>query len=139
MDCGSIRDGSGVLLVVRTAGTVSGFNASREMRTRDNGKAILRRAFKHLEREVPGRVAWIIRNLRHPQARWVRVPAGVLLVFGGVFSILPFLGIWMLPLGLLLVARDVPFLRVPVGRFTIWGTQKWAAIRQRVFQRSLER
>ncbi len=106
-------------------------NASDEMRTRDNGKAILRRAFKHLERELPARVAWSIRNLRHPRAHWMRIPAGVLLVLGGVFSILPFLGIWMLPLGLLLVAHDVPVLREPAARFTIWGTRKWVALRQR--------
>lgn len=50
-----------------------------------------------------------------------------------VFSILPFLGIAMLPLGLMLIIRDVPFLCVPVGRLTIWGTRKWAAVRLRVF------
>ncbi len=106
------------------------------MRPADNGKATLRRAFKHLEREVPGKVAWTIRNLRHPHARWVRIPTGVLLVIGGVFSILPFLGIWMLPLGLLLIAHDVPLLREPVGRFTIWSIQRWETLRQRFFRRS---
>ncbi|MFL5202902.1 MAG: hypothetical protein ACJ8B9_12530, partial [Microvirga sp.] len=60
---------------------------------------------------------------------WIRIPIGGLLVLGGVFSILPFLGIWMLPLGLLLIAHDVPFLRDPVARFTIWATRKWAALR----------
>jgi hypothetical protein len=39
----------------------------------------------------------------------------------------------MLPLGLLLIAYDVPFLRAPVGRFTIWGVRKWTAFRQRFF------
>jgi hypothetical protein len=33
------------------------------------------------------------RWLRRPSSRWVRIPAGVLLVGGGVLSILPFLGI----------------------------------------------
>jgi hypothetical protein len=110
-------------------------DASGKMQT-NNGKAILRRAFKHLEREVPERVAWTIRNLRHPKAQWIRIPAGVLLVLGGVFSILPFLGIWMLPLGLLLIAYDVRFLREPVGRFTIWGARKWASFRQWFFRQS---
>ena len=95
----------------------------------DNGKAILRRAFRQLEHEVPGRVARVLRSLRHPDSRWVRIPVGVLLVFGGIFSILPFLGIWMLPLGLLLIAYDVPVLRKPVGRFTIWSTDKWVSLR----------
>ena len=100
------------------------------MRPSNNGRAILRRAFRHLEHEVPGRVARVLRSLRHPNSRWIRIPAGVLLVLGGIFSILPFLGIWMLPLGLLLIAYDVPVLREPVGRFTLWGIRKWVAVRQ---------
>jgi hypothetical protein len=48
---------------------------------------------------VPGKVARVLRSLRHPKARWIRIQARVLLVLGGIFSILPFLGIWMLPLG----------------------------------------
>lgn len=103
------------------------------MQTTNNGRAILRRAFKNLEHEVPGRVARVLRNLRHPNARWIRIPTGVLLVLGGIFSILPFLGIWMLPLGLLLIAYDVPVLRAPVGRFTLWGIRRWTALRERLF------
>jgi|1185.fasta_scaffold445296_1 hypothetical protein len=95
----------------------------------DEGQRLLRRAFKELEGQVPETVARMIRRLRHPRAGWVRIPMGVLLVLGGIFSILPGLGIWMLPLGLLLIAYDVPFLRLPVGRFTIWSTAKWASFR----------
>ena len=100
------------------------------------GKATLRRAFRQLEHEVPGKVARVLRNLRHPHARWIRLPVGVLLILGGIFSILPFLGLWMLPLGLLLIAYDVPFLREPIGRFTLWGIKKWASFRQRFLSRS---
>ncbi|MDQ4061917.1 MAG: hypothetical protein M3145_12585 [Pseudomonadota bacterium] len=106
------------------------------MRAAESGRAILRRAFRHLEHEVPGRVARVLRSLRHPDARWIRIPVGTLLVLGGVFSILPFLGIWMLPLGLLFIAYDVPVLRKPIGRFTIWGVRKWASLRQWLFPRS---
>jgi hypothetical protein len=95
----------------------------------ESGRAILRRAFRHLEREVPESVARVIRRLRHPHARWVRIPVGVLLIAGGIFSILPLLGIWMLPLGLLLIAYDVPFLRRPVGRFTIGAARRWTTLR----------
>ena len=101
----------------------------------DTGKIVLRRAFKHLEQEVPDSVARLMRRLRHPHARWIRIPAGILLTLGGIFSILPVLGIWMLPLGLLLMAYDVPFLREPVGSSTIWGMRKWVALRER-FRRS---
>jgi hypothetical protein len=94
------------------------------------GQRVLRIAFWHLERELPEPVARALQRLRRPQARWFRIPLGGVLIVGGVFSFLPVLGIWMLPLGLLLIAYDVAFLREPVGRFTIWGAQKWGACRK---------
>jgi hypothetical protein len=102
---------------------------------RESGRAILRRAFQNLEREVPPGAARMMRRLRHPHARWIRLPLGVLLVLGGVFSIFPLLGIWMLPLGLLLIAIDVPALRRPLGHFSIWATRKWVALRERAGRR----
>ena len=38
-------------------------------------------------------------------------PAGLVLILGGVLSFLSIRGIWMLPLGLLLLAEDLPVLR----------------------------
>jgi hypothetical protein len=93
-------------------------------------KRLLREAFKHLEQELPESVARALRWLRHPDSRLIRIPVGLLLIIGGIFSFLPALGIWMLPLGLLLIAYDVPFLRRPVASFTMWVTQKWAAFRE---------
>jgi hypothetical protein len=100
-----------------------------------SSKQVLRRAFRELEQELPTKGARIVRKLRHPDARWIRIPVGLLLVAGSVFSVLPVLGIWMLPLGLLLLAYDVPFLRRPIGRFTIWATLKWRKFRQRFRRR----
>jgi hypothetical protein len=94
-----------------------------------DGRQELRQAFRRFEKEVPAWIASAMRWLRHPDSRWVRIPVGVLLILGGVFAILPGLGIWMLPLGLLLLAADVPFLRRPVARFTVWSAEKWAAFR----------
>jgi len=51
------------------------------------------------------------RWLRRPEARWARIPAGVLLMVGGCLAILPFFGLWMLPLGLMLLADDIAPLR----------------------------
>ena len=99
------------------------------------GKRILRQAFKDLERELPERLARVVRRLRHPDARWIRIPVGLLAVVGGIFSFLPVLGIWMLPLGLLLLAYDIPFLRKPVGRFTISAAWRWARLRRWVGRR----
>src|SRR5215210_9117668 len=93
------------------------------------GKRVLRTAFRRLEQELPDRLGRAMRWLRHPHSRWIRLPVGLLLILGGIFSILPGLGIWMLPLGLLLIAPDVPFLRKPIGHSTIWGADKWAASR----------
>ncbi len=70
------------------------------------------------------------------------MPFGLLLIFGGILPVLPGLGIWMLPLGLLLIALDVPFLRKPIGHSTIWGADKWAASRpllRRWWSRSFRR
>jgi hypothetical protein len=111
---------------------LSAMDTSKSMR-HESGRAVLRQAFRRLEHEVPGKVARVLRSLRHPDSRWVRIPAGILLILGGIFSILPFLGLWMLPLGLLLIAYDIPILQKPVGRFTLWAVHKWAAFRQRYF------
>jgi hypothetical protein len=69
---------------------------------------------------LPARTQASVRWLRRPSSRWVRVPAGVLLIVGGIFSILPLLGLWMLPLGLMLLADDVPLLRMWRGRLLDW-------------------
>lgn len=96
-----------------------------------DGRQELRRAFRRFEQEVPAWFGSGLRWLRHPRSRWIRIPSGLLLMLGGIFAILPGLGIWMLPLGLLLLAGDIPVLRKPVARFTIWSAEKWAGVRQR--------
>ena len=80
------------------------------------GKAEARlvRQFAWIGKRFPaahGTLTWV----RRPSARLVRLPAALLLIVGGVFSFLPILGLWMLPLGLLLLAVDVPALERPVG------------------------
>jgi hypothetical protein len=62
---------------------------------------------------------WAGRNfdrLRQPEAVLVRVPAGIALTGGGMLGFLPVLGVWMLPLGLALLAYDVPPMRPPLAR-----------------------
>ncbi len=100
-----------------------------------DGRQELRQAFRRFEQEVPPWFGKALRRLRHPRARWVRLPAGALLVVGGIFSILPVLGIWMLPIGLLLLAGDIPFLRRPVARLTVWASDRWVQLRQRFRRR----
>lgn len=61
--------------------------------------------------------------LRQPAARWVRIPAGILLVLGSVLFILPVFGLWMLPFGLMLLAEDVAPLRRLTDRLLQWIEQ----------------
>lgn len=76
--------------------------------------AQLDRQFDALERDIP-RLRRFIRFLRSHRARPIRVPLGIALILGGVFSFLPILGIWMLPLGLMVLAIELPFLQAPVA------------------------
>lgn len=85
----------------------------------------LNRMLDRLERQLPGWVARPLRWLRAPGLRWLRILLGLLLILGGVFSILPLLGLWMLPLGLLLLAQDIPFLRRPTRRFLLWVERRY--------------
>lgn len=69
---------------------------------------------------LPDRWRKAVRRLRQPSARWVRIPAGVLLIIGSGFSILPVLGLWMMPLGLVLLAEDIPALHRLRARTLDW-------------------
>lgn len=85
----------------------------------------LERSLHWLERKLPNLAAPMIRFVRANHSVWVRVPAGVGLVLGGVFSFLPVLGVWMLPLGLLVLARDVPVMQRPAARMLAWIERRW--------------
>ncbi len=69
--------------------------------------------------------------LREPSRLWLRVSAAILFILGGIFSILPVLGLWMLPLGLALLAQDVPGLKVPLEKSARWIEATWARLKER--------
>jgi hypothetical protein len=89
----------------------------------------LEEAFDAIERAAPHSLARTLRWMRRPQARVVRLPLGLLCIVGSFFWFLPVLGLWFLPLGLLLIAQDVPFLRRPVGRMTLYLLDRWKHLR----------
>jgi|SRR3954447_10008578 len=91
----------------------------------------LDRSFERLQRRLPIPIARMIGGLRNPSARWVRIPAGVLLIMGGLVGFLPILGFWMVPLGLLLLAQDVPFLKRPTSKAIVWGERIWTRWQRR--------
>jgi hypothetical protein len=86
----------------------------------------LNRQFERIQQKLPGPISRFLRWLRKPSSRWVRIPAGILLIVGGILSFLPILGLWMLPLGLLLLAQDLPFLQRPMRRLLTRTEQRWA-------------
>jgi hypothetical protein len=80
---------------------------------------------KKFEERLPDGVARIIGWLRQPSSSFVRIPVAGVLILGGFVGFLPILGFWMIPLGLLLIAKDVPFLRGPIVRVLVWAERKW--------------
>ena len=90
----------------------------------------LEEAFDELEREAPDFLTRAIFWLRKPEARIVRLPLGILFIVAGFLWFLPVVGLECLPIGLLLIAQDVPFLRRPVGRMTLWLLDRWVQLRK---------
>jgi hypothetical protein len=86
-------------------------------------------AYHALLQELPEPVARALSRLRAPGMRWVRVGFGVLFMAGGALSFLPVLGIELLPLGVLLLAQDMPPLHRPVGVATLWFVERVRAIK----------
>lgn len=97
-------------------------------RTKD-GEERLNEAFDRLEEALPSPAARFLEWLRHPKARYIRLFLGFLLILAGFFWFLPVIGLELLPIGLLIIAMDVPFLRKPIAWFVMWGLEKWAALR----------
>ena len=91
----------------------------------------LDRHFAWFQRKLPPGPSKFVGWLRKPSSIYARVPLAFLLIVGGIFSFLPVLGLWMLPLGLLLFAQDVPPLQKPMAHGLGWIERKWLE-RQRV-------
>jgi uncharacterized RDD family membrane protein YckC len=82
------------------------------------------------EQRLPEWIARKSQALRESRARIWRVPAAGFLIVGGFLGFLPILGFWMVPLGLILLAVDLPALRPPLARMLHWIERKWPAASQ---------
>ena len=71
----------------------------------------LQRLLDALPSPIARSYAWLVQPGRH----WVRWPVAILFLIGGCLWFLPILGLWMLPLGLILIGHDIP----PVHRATL--------------------
>ncbi len=92
-------------------------------------KRRLLRQFAVMERRIPG-LRRPLRLLLRDGGGMVRMPFAVLLMAGGLFSFLPFLGVWMLPLGLVLLSLDFVLLRRPTARMMVLGERLWLRFRR---------
>lgn len=83
------------------------------------------RWFARFEREFYPRalklLTWTGRNVPFG----VRTFVGILLIAGGFLGFLPVLGFWMLPLGIMVTALDIPPLR---NRMLRWISRKARAV-----------
>lgn len=91
---------------------------------------VLHRRLDRIQRLLPATLALWLQHLRKPSASWVRVPLGIFFILGGIFSVLPVFGLWMLPLGLVLLALDVALLRRPTAALIVGGERRWHRLRR---------
>ncbi|MFZ0663042.1 MAG: hypothetical protein WAM66_10150 [Acidobacteriaceae bacterium] len=82
------------------------------------------RPLRRLLAALPAPIRRGFTRLRRARRPWLRVSLGILLTLGGLLSFLPLLGLWMLPLGILLLAEDLRFLRRPAMRM-LGAVQSW--------------
>ncbi|QEH95333.1 hypothetical protein [Gluconobacter thailandicus] len=77
-----------------------------------------------LIRKLPGWMQRALIWLRKPERKWVRIPAGILFMLGGCMAFLPVLGVWMVPVGILLLSEDIPFFRRLMKKALSWIQRK---------------
>jgi hypothetical protein len=73
-----------------------------------------------------------------PRSRLLRIAIGILFIVGGFFAILPVLGFWMVPLGLLVLSIDIPRVRRWRRRFAVWFIRRYPGLAARLHLRTPE-
>jgi hypothetical protein len=66
-----------------------------------------------------------------PGNRVVRIALGVVLILLGLVGFLPVLGFWMVPLGLIVLSVDVPFIRRLNRRVSVFVSRWWTGRKAR--------
>ena len=96
-------------------------------------RAVRRELDRYLTRIGTYLPGWLCRTviwLRKPSRVPARAAVSLLLIAGGFLSFLPVLGLWMLPLGLIVISQDIQFLRRPLLRSFQWVDRKWQGWRK---------
>jgi hypothetical protein len=85
---------------------------------------------KKLDR-LPPRLRRLIQKLRNARPIWLKLIAAALLIVGGLLWFLPLVGIWMLPLGLLILVDEFPVAKRLLVRVLV-RIEGWAARKKKV-------
>jgi len=70
------------------------------------------------------RIKKLFRRENLPKSRGARIALGILLVLFGMVGFLPVLGFWMVPVGLAILAVDIPAVRRLTRKVTL-GLGRW--------------
>lgn len=73
--------------------------------------------------KLPPRLGRFVKKLLEPQRKKLRIALGIFFILAGIFSFLPVLGLWMLPLGMILLAQDNKFCRNLSARLLGWAAK----------------
>jgi hypothetical protein len=91
----------------------------------------LNRYLDRLGAYLPDWLCRTVKWLRRPDRFIARIVVSSVLVLGGLFSFLPVLGLWMLPLGLIVISQDLIFLQRPLVRVFKWTEHQFRNLRAR--------
>jgi hypothetical protein len=97
-------------------------------------RAVRRELDRYLDRAGDYLPGWLCRTviwLRKPERFIARVAVSLLLFAGSLLWFLPVLGLWMLPLALIIISQDLPFLQRPLVRTFRWTERQWRNWRNR--------
>ena len=97
----------------------------------DRQQRRLERQFSAIVRASPTIGAAIIR-FRDRSSIFLRLSLAILLIIGGLLAFLPIFTIWMFPVGVLLLATDLPFLRPIVSTTIIRLRRRLISFRRRL-------
>jgi hypothetical protein len=79
--------------------------------------------------DIKARMRRIFSRKNLPRSRWARIAIGLLLALGGFVGFLPILGFWMVPMGLTVLAIDIPIVRRFTRRAKVVLTRWWRRVR----------
>jgi hypothetical protein len=95
----------------------------------DRDKRRLERQFAALSRRFPV-LAPMLPVVRGRPGIVLRVPLGLFFIAGGLLFVLPFFGLWMVPLGIMILAVDLPILQPAVSAAIIRLRRRWVSRRK---------